>query len=177
MSKEKIRTIINDTVYTNGAYPHKGNNSILASNLILCDLGITDIDIICELAKIIDKNITYDHEISDTDLDNIISMCDIVIHKHINVTTVEYHKLLHKESAEKFFTGNMKDVFPVEFVNNMIDFIEHKKMTDATLTHKWADEEELAIGEYSMEVKFSLHKKCNRKLSLIQKIKNFLKSS
>jgi len=89
--------------------------------------------------------------------------------------TVEYHELLHKESAEKFFTGSMKDAFPIEFVNNFVKFMEEKSMTDGSVVHSWANEEDLAMGEYSIEVKFSLRKKCNRKLSTVQKIKRFLK--
>jgi len=46
----------------------------LKSVWILSEIGITDIDIICKLAKIIDEYSTYDHEISNDDLDTIIKL-------------------------------------------------------------------------------------------------------
>ena len=75
MNREKIEKIIQDTIYTGVAYPHIGNNNILAANWILNEMGITDIDMICKLAKIIDEHSTYDHEISSGDLEMIIKLC------------------------------------------------------------------------------------------------------
>jgi len=72
MNKEKVGEIIHNTIYTNPEYPHRGNNNILAANWILDEMGIRDIDMICDLAKIIDEHSTYDKEISDGDLDNIM---------------------------------------------------------------------------------------------------------
>jgi hypothetical protein len=80
--KIKLRDCIHDTVYTRPAYPNKGNASILAANLILFDLYITDIDCICELAKSIEKHATYDHEISDEDLNTIFDKLREIVTEH-----------------------------------------------------------------------------------------------
>ena len=52
---ENMKDIIHDTIYTNVSYPHVGNNYILASNRILFEMGISSIDMICDLAKILEK--------------------------------------------------------------------------------------------------------------------------
>jgi len=83
--KEKIQNIINDTIYSQVGYPHLGNNYILTANWILYELGcIKDIDIICKLAKIIEKHSTYDHEISENDLNIIIKLTSNLIKKYKN---------------------------------------------------------------------------------------------
>jgi hypothetical protein len=84
MNTEKIKEIINNTIYTNVAYPHRGNNNILASNWILSEIGITDIDMICKLAKIIDEHSTYDHEISIGDLETIIKLYGELLKEYRN---------------------------------------------------------------------------------------------
>jgi len=81
MNKQKMNQIIHNTIYTNVAYPHVGNNNILASNLILFKCGITDIDTIASFAKIIEKNLTYDHEISADDSEKILTQLSIIIKK------------------------------------------------------------------------------------------------
>lgn len=83
MDKQMLDQIIHDTIYTNVAYPHVGNNSILAANLILFKCGITDIDTIASFAKIIEKNLTYDHEISDDDSKKILKQLGIIIKKKL----------------------------------------------------------------------------------------------
>ena len=72
MNREKVHKIIHNTIYTGVYYPHIGNNNILAANWILNNVGIRDIDMICKLAKVIDEYSTYDHEISEEDLDSIM---------------------------------------------------------------------------------------------------------
>jgi hypothetical protein len=84
MNREKFNEIIHNTIYTGVTYPHRGNNNILAANWILSEMGITDIDMICKLAKIIDEHSTYDHEISNDDLDTIIKLCGELIKEHMN---------------------------------------------------------------------------------------------
>ena len=78
-AKERVRNSLHDTIYTRPAYPNKGNASILASNLILSQYGIEDIEYIYDLAKVIEKNSTYDHEISNRDLDIIYEKVRVII--------------------------------------------------------------------------------------------------
>jgi hypothetical protein len=76
--KDFVQNSIHNTVYTRPAYPNKGNASILASNLILSNWNINSIDTICEFAKTIEENITYDHEISDKGLDIIYEKLKVI---------------------------------------------------------------------------------------------------
>lgn len=78
-TKDLIQNSIHNTVYTRPEYPNKGNASILASNLILSHYGIENIDTICEFAKTIDENSTYDHELSDKDFDIIYEKLKVIL--------------------------------------------------------------------------------------------------
>ena len=82
MDKLKIRDILHNTIYSAATYPHIGNNSILAANWILSDIGITDVDMIYKLAKIIDECAAYDHEISTDDLDTIVKLYSEILKWH-----------------------------------------------------------------------------------------------
>ena len=85
MNNEKFKKIIQDTIYTGVAYPHLGNNNILAANWILYEMGITDIDIIYKLAKIIEENSTYAHEISNNDLNKIMELLSELLKEFIKI--------------------------------------------------------------------------------------------
>lgn len=90
MRVEKIKDIIHNTIYTCPAYPHIGNDYILAANWILNIYHIKDIDTICELAKILEKNSTYDHEISDKDLAIILAKLNQLLVEYRNKTDLDY---------------------------------------------------------------------------------------
>ena len=72
MKEEIIEDIIYETIYRSANYPHVGNDYILASNWILHNYGIKDIDAICNLAKFIELNCTYDRNISEKDFKIIL---------------------------------------------------------------------------------------------------------
>lgn len=82
--RTEIDIIIHDAIYTNARYPHVGNNYILASNRILDKFSINDIDIICEFAKFLQENITYDHELSKEDLDKILIKLSKLLNEYYN---------------------------------------------------------------------------------------------
>jgi hypothetical protein len=63
--KDKIRKIIEQTLYTNLNYPVCGNKSILAANLALNSMYIDDIDMIYNLSKVIEDRSSMDMDDKD----------------------------------------------------------------------------------------------------------------
>ena len=82
--REVFGEIIHNTIYRNVVYPHRGNNYILAANLMLDNIGIRDIDMIYKLAKIIEEHSTYDHAISDDDFDIIFKLFNSLVKEYFN---------------------------------------------------------------------------------------------
>jgi hypothetical protein len=54
--KEKALKIILSVLYSKISYTVTGNKCVLASNKLLSEVKIDDIDMICELAKCIEEN-------------------------------------------------------------------------------------------------------------------------
>jgi hypothetical protein len=69
MNKNKIIETINRIFYSNLEYPVCGNREILASNKLLDNFGINDIDMIYELAKTMES--VSDIDMKDKDYDTI----------------------------------------------------------------------------------------------------------
>jgi hypothetical protein len=60
--KDKVRKIIEKTFYTNLNYPVCGNRNILTANLVLNGVGINDIEMIYQLAKVMEENSSLELE-------------------------------------------------------------------------------------------------------------------
>ena len=82
MDTEKATLIINDTLYSNCPYPHAGNDCVLAANLILRRMGITDIDAICRLAKSIDRNSSLGHGVTPAETERIMRSLRKTVEKY-----------------------------------------------------------------------------------------------
>lgn len=78
--KDKVRKIIEQTFYTNLNYPVCGNRSILAANLALNYVGINDIDMIYQLAKVMEENSSL--ELEDKDFNIIYEKFVQLLKKH-----------------------------------------------------------------------------------------------
>ena len=80
MNKEIIINVISETIYRNETYQIVGNRSILAANQLLAKCYITDIEYICELAKVI--NNVLDLEFSDNDIITIENKLKTLIRRY-----------------------------------------------------------------------------------------------
>lgn len=82
--KEKIKKQIEQIFYTNLEFSiGNQNRNLLASSKILSDLGIRDIDTICQLAKFMEQNSGL--ELSDDDFNTIYQKISILIKEHMNI--------------------------------------------------------------------------------------------
>lgn len=66
---KQLRILLNKELYTISPYPCQGNWCVSASNTIFASVGMSDLDSIYKLAKVIEKY--FKSEISDRDLDVI----------------------------------------------------------------------------------------------------------
>jgi hypothetical protein len=81
--KEKIKKQIEQIFYTNLEFSiGNQNRNLLASSKILSDLGIIDIDTICQLAKVMEQNSGL--ELSNEDFNIIYQKISILIKEHMN---------------------------------------------------------------------------------------------
>jgi len=80
--KDKVRKIIEQTLYTNINYPICGNRNILASNLVLNNVGINDIDMIYQLAKVMEENSSL--ELEDEDFNIIYEKFVQLVKTHLD---------------------------------------------------------------------------------------------
>ncbi len=84
--RERISEIINRIYYTNEVRPVQGNRFILASNEIFSSIGITDIDLIYKLAKVMEKNSGW--ELEESDLDIIYKEYVTLTHEYLAYTDI-----------------------------------------------------------------------------------------
>lgn len=94
---EKIIDVIDDIIYrTTSVYYNSmvGNKSLKAANVICGVLFISDIDMICDLAKCIDENTNYDYTINPV---AIRDKCDQLLLKNRNnkITRLMNYKYDH----------------------------------------------------------------------------------
>lgn len=80
--KEKVLKIILSVLYSKIAYTVVGNKNVLASNRLLSEVRIYDIDMICELAKCIEENTKTD--INKDSFGIIYDKFDELIKRYLN---------------------------------------------------------------------------------------------